>query len=1372
MNRGRNSLLPATDHPESVALPASIASRYQVLEELGRGGMAVVYRVRERNAACDVALKQLTPHRSDRDVSALFEHEFSVLAELRHPSVIEVYDYGIDQAAPYYTMELLDGGDLTTLAPLPFVSACQLMIQVCSSLSLLHSRQLVHRDISPRNVRRTRAGVTKLIDFGAMAHMGPCTHSVGTPGFVAPEVVHHLNLDARTDLFSVGATLYYALTGGRAFAGQTFADLNDSWGHEPVPPGQLVTGIPKALDELVLALLRIDPARRPRSAFEVMQRLAAIAGVAYTASETISRAYLATPTLTGRNVEQRRFRQCLRKAAHAAGGGLLFEGASGVGRSRLLDRCVLEAKTTGATVLRLNGRAARPEAFWAAHQLAEQLLQSQPETVRPFTHDPAAFATLFHGDPVAANSALSVAPRAQLHAQRDLAQPVLIEWFLSASRSCLLVIAVDDLERIDEPSVALLVALLHGSSACRLLLLGTLQTPLDEHAALAVLRQRCVSISVEPLTSEQTEVLFASVFCDAPNVALVSARIHQIAAGRPREAIALARYLLEQGRVHYTDGNWVLPTELSLADLPASAEDMLHLRIADLSPLARHLVEAQALALDSAWLHADYCALDVAAETVRVDEAIATLEQHGVLVHDGDMYTLSQRGAAAWLLGQLTPAAAMQQHRVLADLCVRRGKPGLFEVHHLLLADHAVQALDRLVQLVGDTPSAVSLQEASSLHFKAIAEIMQRAHAAALSEKRRPREINELSRLLLELSIATDSSLYARYAASWREQLERDTGLSDYWASSASLPEAERLANALQSALARSNTLPETERVYRLEEAIKYLAHYVAISIAIGSRTCDTRLLASLPNIMAPLAALSPLLYALWQNTIAVTETVYKAQFEQARLRLLDVYARLEGVSNRDVPYVDAIRFALAHAVSGLEITLGYTSVERWLQVMDQSALQRGNALFLRRVLCLFEGDALGAERFRKQAEVLTLAANARQMFDAPLTLELMAHVHAGDLAGIKQVAENIARRATNWPGWVAQRHLAYGYYQQLRGDLPTAKAEFERVLAMTDPDTVDPPPALRIWVNAVAGYITVLTDLGSVEEACRFGVAACERSVALGISGAYAHTRALAIAEAKLGSYESAAERLDQIIAERAGRNSALLAVDLEARVRVAIWAKDSAAAQRYTQLVAQTGQLDTTSVQLSRRGRLLDAAKRAGIELAVPASGFESIVLGNSLRPVRATTPPKLVAALESLRDPASRAQRTLDLLCSEVNCERGQLYRPRGAELVLIATLGQPLEAALDGFVQGYYRQQLKAAAMSTVFTSVARPQDTFNWGSWTSPTGKPYCIVLLQPAHTDQCWGVLAMLGTASALRTPAMGAVLHNVVGRLSEFESD
>ncbi|HEX6240777.1 MAG TPA: serine/threonine-protein kinase, partial [Polyangiales bacterium] len=280
-------------------LPERIGARYAVREELGRGGMAVVYRVYDESARRELALKQLSVLPTERGFAvqaAAFEREYHALVQLAHPRIIEVYDYGADDGGRYYTMELLDGGDLGEQTPLPWREACRLFYDVCSSLALLHSRKLVHRDVSPRNIHRSRDGSAKLIDFGAMVPMGSSSHALGTPPFVPPEVLHRSSLDGRADLFSFGATLYYALTGRLAYAARDFAGLRAAWMQRPAHPSALAQDIPPGLDALVLALVSLDPAQRPRTAFEVMQKLAALAELSHDDSLHVSQAYLSAPT--------------------------------------------------------------------------------------------------------------------------------------------------------------------------------------------------------------------------------------------------------------------------------------------------------------------------------------------------------------------------------------------------------------------------------------------------------------------------------------------------------------------------------------------------------------------------------------------------------------------------------------------------------------------------------------------------------------------------------------------------------------------------------------------------------------------------------------------------------------------------------------------------------------------------------------------------------------------------------------------------------------------------------------------------------------------------------------------------------------------
>jgi len=276
------------------------------------------------------------------------------------------------------------------------------------------------------------------------------------------------------------------------------------------------------------------------------------------------------------------------------------------------------------------------------------------------------------------------------------------------------------------------------------------------------------------------------------------------------------------------------------------------------------------------------------------------------------------------------------------------------------------------------------------------------------------------------------------------------------------------------------------------------------------------------------------------------------------------------------VPNVESIRHAIAYAIGALEVSLGYKTAEDWIEIMKAHPLQQVNAMYLRRILAIYAEDREAAESYRKQAEVLAVQASARQMFDIQLLLELAAHVHARDLTGIKQTADRIEQLAAKVPGWMPQHHLAQAYYQRLRGDLPAAKEAFERAIALVDPNTIDPPPNLNVWVNAAGAYSHALVELGRPAEAREFALKARAICEARGIPshGWASHIeRALGLAEAKLGDFESARRRLDQLIERRSNLLPARLSIDYEVRARVAILEKDTSAARHFAGLAAGVG-------------------------------------------------------------------------------------------------------------------------------------------------------------------------------------------------------
>src|ERR1041385_381828 len=252
-----------------------VQGRFQIERELSRGGVGVVYAAFDQSTKRRVALKRLL-RTSSPQLAALFEREFYVLSSLKHPRIIDVYDYGIDGDGAFYTMELLEGSDLRELSPLRVPDACRYLREVASSLALPHARRLVHRDVSPRNVRTTPGGGCKLIDFGALVTFGITDDIVGTPPAIPPEALYGQPLDQRADLFSLGALAYFLLTGRHAYPAKRVGDLARVWSDKPVPPSTFAPTVPTELDRLVLSLLSLDALSRPAGAAEVNDRLTVI----------------------------------------------------------------------------------------------------------------------------------------------------------------------------------------------------------------------------------------------------------------------------------------------------------------------------------------------------------------------------------------------------------------------------------------------------------------------------------------------------------------------------------------------------------------------------------------------------------------------------------------------------------------------------------------------------------------------------------------------------------------------------------------------------------------------------------------------------------------------------------------------------------------------------------------------------------------------------------------------------------------------------------------------------------------------------------------------------------------------------------------
>jgi Protein kinase domain/AAA ATPase domain len=1338
--------------------PARIGG-FEVDAVLGRGGMATVYRVTDAATRRPLALKQLDVSDGSApraDIVALFEREFLVLAQLSHPRIIEVYDYGIDDRAPYYTMELLDGGDLRERSPLPWREACALLSGVCSSLALIHSRRLVHRDVTPANIRCTHDGEAKLIDFGAMAPVGAVASIVGTPAYVAPEVLHRLAFDGRADLFSFGATLYFALTGQSPYPARSFAQLAELWEAPLAPPSRIVEGIPEALDALVLSLPSLEPAMRPRSAFEIMHRLTAIAGIERVEPLSVSQAYLSTPVMVGRDELLHDLRTRMTAAFGGRGARVLIDGVSGVGRSRLLDACAVEAKMLGATVLHASASATSGEGFAVAQMLAEQLLESVPDAALASARASTALAVLFESEgtspPRLRTLTSSPVPPMQ-------SQAALCDWVLQVTASHPLAIAVDDVNAIDEPSAALLAALASQASRHPLFLIATAEagSPQPRSVALEVLASRSLRIELAPLTRAQTEDLLGSLFGDAQNLGPVSDGVHGVSAGNPRACMDMARHLVDKGIVSYDGGAWTLPARLDSADLPRTAEDAIRERVDALQPASRWLAEAQALANDT-FSRGDYRLLRPDSDPNAVDRAISELLSSHVLVGTDKLHSLAHRGWISALTAGLDTAEREERHRALAALY--EDKLPIVAVRHLLAGGLFERALERLAKLLKTAPDASALGGGAQVPSAEVAATVDRALEAAQALGRPARELYELRRWLIQLSVASEDRFYWRVAPAWLEQLERDSGFL-FWREMGDGAGAGRLKSAMAAAAQRYAETPESERVYPPAEAVKLLVYYVIASIAIGSRSMNSELLESLPPLLEPFASLSPFADIIRCNALATCLSTSRGQGEQARTQWLDVYERLNTMSGADLPYLDRVRYAVAFGIGSQCVRMGLAESATWAELLDKDPRQRVNALYLRKVIALQMGDSEGAERCRRKAEVLALQSMDRQMFTTTLIPELAAHAFSGDLAGVKQVMARIEPLAVESDGWRGYAELAEALFQQLRGDLEVARTAFARCAARTSRGAAGELRPLMAWAPAVAGHVETLISLERFDEARDVGEAALARCQGLGV-GFMSHgiSRALALAEAKLGDYAKAVARLEALIAEQKelGVTGLNLGASYEARARIAIGTGDEASFEKYAKLTATEYRHGLGSALGARWERLMAEARRASRHAQRQRRDGDRDPLATEIQ----TSPADIVSkTLGGALTAQARAERALRLLCDDRTASAGYLYLAGDAGLSLAASLGAA--AAPEGllpYVQEFFDHEVAQNSDQTAVLTTAQTSALIERRSFRDVSGIEHRPLLMASlANGVSRYAGVAVFVAVDGSDRPAAGVTL-------------
>jgi len=276
-----------------------IKDEYEIIGEIGTGGMATVYKAVQRTLDRPVAIKELKKaYHADEQIVRRFERESRVAASLQHENIVHIYDYW---KKPTYAivMEYVDGANLADIiektGALPVDVGIMIALQVCSALEYAHMRGLVHRDIKPSNIMIKRNGEVKLMDFGIAhtRHLDALTMPgtlIGTPAYMSPEQVLGHQLDVRSDIFSFGIVLYELFTGIKPFTDDdsrpvTAKIVKDDY----LRPRRVNSDIPRRLQWIITRCLRKKPHRRHGSMLEVEKRLGKLLAGSTTKAASLQR---------------------------------------------------------------------------------------------------------------------------------------------------------------------------------------------------------------------------------------------------------------------------------------------------------------------------------------------------------------------------------------------------------------------------------------------------------------------------------------------------------------------------------------------------------------------------------------------------------------------------------------------------------------------------------------------------------------------------------------------------------------------------------------------------------------------------------------------------------------------------------------------------------------------------------------------------------------------------------------------------------------------------------------------------------------------------------------------------------------------------
>src|ERR1043166_5251685 len=706
-----------------------LSNRYDIKSELGRGGMGVVYRASDPLLNRDVAIKLIPPTLLNADTEQRFQREAQLVAQMDHPAVVPIYDFGKHEGSLFFVMPVVEGTNLRWFqrdGALTLGEVIDIGIQVAEALEYSHSRNVTHRDIKPENIMVVREDGGRLrvriMDFGlargaAESRVTKTGTIAGTLSYMSPEQVAASGIDHRTDIYSLGTVLYECLAGEPPFSGELQSVLYRIVHEIPQPPRAMGADISEELESVILSCIAKEPAKRPQRASEVAESLKrsqtrihqSDLSKSIVMTKTMMMPRVALSPFIGRDKEQAELQKRLNAAISGECQFVVVSGEPGVGKTRLLDE--IENLARARKLLVLHGRTIEQDGAFPYQGFCEAIQEyfrlkdtvSSPHNRLDLSDVAPDLVSLFPmlteiseirgaatGDSKISQLSGSQGPENRTQIFELLARTITR---LAAGKP--LILFLEDLHAA-EISIEALQYIVRRLGPTPTLIIGTYRSSevdTKNHPLIRMLEtfrgdRRFSAIALGPF-SETEHRHYLETLIGGPKLAdnLVE-KLFEATEGNPFFTKELVRSLLDSGGIAKDQtGAWSLgaSTDLSAGELPATIQQAVEKRIERLPESLREILSLASVVGKSF----DVRDLEALAGDKDVEDEIDKLVEEGLLEEEresrGDRLTFASGVVRDVLYGAITRRKRRSLHRKYAEEIEKRHRGRLERVYPQLV---------------------------------------------------------------------------------------------------------------------------------------------------------------------------------------------------------------------------------------------------------------------------------------------------------------------------------------------------------------------------------------------------------------------------------------------------------------------------------------------------------------------------------------------------------------------------------------------------------------------------------------------------------------------------------------------------------------